>query len=248
MGKFDGVLLVSDFDDTLYDSHHRVPERNRRALDYFRSQGGRFTVATGRARRTFAPYHDLVPLDAPVVLSNGSAIYDFSKNEMLEQTFLPPSAPADFSAILAQFPSVGAEVYHAEDIYAWNPNYITEAHMKKVGGGYTVLPFDQMPTPWTKAILQQERNVLRPVQQWLLERWGDRYEAIFSNAYHRQGQHQGGLCGQGGGHAGHPAGEPLLRGRQPERPVHAPPFRHPLCPRQLRPRGEGLGGQSPLSL
>ena len=56
--------------------------------------------------------------------------------------------------------------------------------MKKVGGGYTVLPFDQMPTPWTKAILQQERNVLRPVQQWLLERWGDRYEAIFSNAYY----------------------------------------------------------------
>ena len=39
MGKFDGVLLVSDFDDTLYDSHHQVPERNRRALDYFRSQG-----------------------------------------------------------------------------------------------------------------------------------------------------------------------------------------------------------------
>ena len=155
MGKFDGVLLVSDFDDTLYDSHHQVPERNRRALDYFRSQGGRFTVATGRARRTFAPFHDLVPLDAPVVLSNGSAIYDFSKNEMLEQTFLPPSAPADFAAILDRFPSVGAEVYHAEDIYAWNPNYITEAHMKKVGGGYTVLPFDQMPTPWTKAILQQ---------------------------------------------------------------------------------------------
>ena len=152
MGKFDGVLLVSDFDDTLYDSHHRVPERNRRALDYFRSQGGRFTVATGRARRTFAPFHDLVPLDAPVVLSNGSAIYDFSKNEMLEQTFLPPSAPADFAAILDHFPSVGAEVYHAEDIYAWNPNDITQAHMKKVGGGYTVLPFHRMPTPWTKAI------------------------------------------------------------------------------------------------
>ena len=97
---------------------------------------------------------------------------------------LPPSAPADFAAILDRFPSVGAEVYHAEDIYAWNPNDITQAHMKKVGGGYTVLPFDRMPTPWTKAILQQERDVLRPVQQWLLERWGDRYEAIFSNNYY----------------------------------------------------------------
>ena len=28
MGKFDGLLLVSDFDDTLYDFQHRVPPRN----------------------------------------------------------------------------------------------------------------------------------------------------------------------------------------------------------------------------
>ena len=55
MGKFDGLLLVSDFDDTLYDSRHRVPERNLEAIAYFRAQGGKFTVATGRAHRTFAP-------------------------------------------------------------------------------------------------------------------------------------------------------------------------------------------------
>ena len=35
MGKFDGVLLVSDFDDTLYDSHCQVPRRNLEALDRF---------------------------------------------------------------------------------------------------------------------------------------------------------------------------------------------------------------------
>ena len=34
MGKFDGLLLVSDFDDTLYDSHHRVPPRNLAAINY----------------------------------------------------------------------------------------------------------------------------------------------------------------------------------------------------------------------
>ena len=116
MGKFDGVLLVSDFDDTLYDSHHRVPERNRRALDYFRSQGGRFTVATGRARRTFAPFHDLVPLDAPVVLSNGSAIYDFQQERFLVQTLLDPRAPEDMAALTAAIPELGFEAYHGEDI------------------------------------------------------------------------------------------------------------------------------------
>ena len=51
MGKFDGLLLVSDFDDTLYDFHHRIPPRNLEALGRWIGQGGRFTVATGRAHR-----------------------------------------------------------------------------------------------------------------------------------------------------------------------------------------------------
>ena len=49
MGKFDGVLLVSDYDDTLYDHNLTVNDRNHRAIEYFLEQGGRFTIATGRA-------------------------------------------------------------------------------------------------------------------------------------------------------------------------------------------------------
>lgn len=131
MGKFDGLLLVSDFDDTLYDSHHRVPERNLKALDYFRRQGGRFTVATGRAHRTFSPHVHLVPIDVPVVLSNGSALYDFHQGRMLVQTLLSPTAPQDFGALMDAFPSLGIETYHDEDIFVYNPNPITDAHMKR---------------------------------------------------------------------------------------------------------------------
>ena len=39
---------------------------------------GRFTIATGRARPTFAAYAQCVPINAPVILSNGSALYDFA--------------------------------------------------------------------------------------------------------------------------------------------------------------------------
>ena len=184
MGKFDGLLLVSDFDDTLYDTHHRVPERNLRAIEYFRSQGGKFTVATGRAHRTFAPYRHLVPIDAPVVLSNGSALYDFGREEMVEQTYLVPTAPEDLGAALAAFPSLAIEVYHEEDIFVWNANRITDAHMKKVGTGYEVRPVPEMPRPWSKAILQQEYPILLQVQAWLLERYGHLYEAIFSNRHY----------------------------------------------------------------
>lgn len=47
LGKFEGVLLASDFDDTLVGSDCEVSRGNREALEYFVREGGRFTVSTG---------------------------------------------------------------------------------------------------------------------------------------------------------------------------------------------------------
>ena len=196
MGKFDGILLVSDFDDTLYDFTLSVPERNLEAIRYLIREGGRFTVATGRAHRTFAPFAHLVPMNAPAVLSNGAAVYDFQADKMLEQTCLPPSAPGDLEALMEEFPSLSLEAYHGEDIYVCRPNEITLAHLKKVNCGYTQCPVPEIPTPWVKAIFHQEREVLLPVQTRLLERSGELYEAIFSNPRYleltRKGSNKGG--------------------------------------------------------
>ncbi len=198
MGKFEGLLLVSDFDDTLYTADKYVPERNLRALERFEAEGGLFTVATGRAHRTFAPYVDLVPINAPVILSNGSALYDFQENRMLEQTYLPDTAPEDLEAFLEEFPTVAMEAYYGEDIYVWHPNFITDAHMKKVGTTYTVAPIREMPRPWTKAILQEIRPVGLRARRRFLELYGDRYEAIFSNHFYLEltakGSSKGGMA------------------------------------------------------
>ena len=196
MGKFDGLLLVSDFDDTLYDSHHRVPPRNLSAIHRWISGGGRFTVATGRAHRTFAPYFHLAPINAPVVLSNGSAVYDFATETMLVQTLLDPRAPEDFAALMEAIPSLGLEAYHGEDIYVFRPNAVTDAHMAKVGTDYEERPIPDMPTPWTKAIVQQEYGELLRAKAWLEDHCSGRYEAVFSNRYYLEITHRG--CNKGG--------------------------------------------------
>ncbi len=196
MGKFDGLLLVSDFDDTLYDLHHRVPPRNISAIRYWIREGGRFTVATGRAHRTFVPYVHMAPINAPVVLSNGSAIYDFAQEKMLVQTLLDPRAPEDFSALMEAIPSLGMEAYYGEEIYVFRPNWVTDAHMEKVGTDYTVCPVLDMPAPWTKAIVQQEYSELLKAKQWLELHCPGRYEAVFSNRFYLEITHQG--CNKGG--------------------------------------------------
>ena len=167
LGRFDGVLLVSDFDDTLYDPQLRIPPRNLQALDCFLRGGGRFTVATGRAHTTFAPYAGLAPINAPVILSNGSALYDFQAGRMLYQTFLSPQAPDDLGALTRTLPELGFEAYHGEDIYVFRPNWVTWMHMKKVGSHCTVCAIEEMPTPWTKVIVQQEHDQLLRAQAWL---------------------------------------------------------------------------------
>ena len=43
LGKFNGVLLVSDFDDTLYGEDMRITRENVEALTYFTREGGTFT-------------------------------------------------------------------------------------------------------------------------------------------------------------------------------------------------------------
>ena len=69
MGKFDGVLLCTDFDDTFCCPGQDIPPANLEAVEYFKSQGGRFTVVTGRAPHAFASVMPLVPVNAPVILS-----------------------------------------------------------------------------------------------------------------------------------------------------------------------------------
>lgn len=185
MGKFDGVLFFADYDDTLYNSSHTVSPENRAAIRYFMERGGRFSVATGRAHRTFTPQIEKedIPLNAPVVLSNGAAIYDYAAGRYLADTHLDGDAPAWLAQLCREFPGLGFEAYHGEDIYVHNPNAVTREHLSRVGGAQILAPIGEMPTPWSKVILQQDEPYLRRVQARLLSLWGDRCEAIFSNRY-----------------------------------------------------------------
>ncbi len=46
------------------------------------AEGGRFAIATGRALAAFLRYADEVPMNAPGVVCNGAALYDFAKRRI----------------------------------------------------------------------------------------------------------------------------------------------------------------------
>lgn len=184
MGKFDGVLVATDYDDTLYDSRGTISPENRAALAYFVAQGGRFTVSTGRSYINFAIQmaREDLPVNAPVILSNGACIHDFARGETLWEKTLPLQAPQHLEAVCAALPQVGLEAYHGNDVYVFRPNVITEKHLAKCRLTGLPRPLEEMPLPWVKAILQHpDTACLEAAQDCLLSAWPGRYEITFSN-------------------------------------------------------------------
>lgn len=81
MGKFSDILLTVDFDRTLTAPDSTIPQRNLEAIEYFMAEGGAFTVNTGRSVPMYSGFLDVVPVNAPLLVYNGSAAYDVGRGE-----------------------------------------------------------------------------------------------------------------------------------------------------------------------
>ena len=194
MGKFNGVLLASDFDNTLIHTEDCLrsglpmpplsPE-NRAALEYFMAEGGRFSIATGRALAAFAPIAPLVPFNAPCVVCNGAAIYDWQKQVYLEFSLLEESVLPRAQAVLDAFPTVAVEAYHIENvIHAVHPNAITRnhEHLTRVAT-VECASMAEVPLPLGKLLFEEQRPVLEQAADFLRRQgWADDYELIFSGS------------------------------------------------------------------
>lgn len=193
MGKFQGVLLASDFDNTLIYTEDAlrmgtsVPELskgNRQALNYFIAEGGRFAVSTGRALAAFERYAGGLPINAPCVVCNGAAIYDFRQRRYLLTALLDEAALEHGQAVLDAFPAVACEVYHVENIiHTVHPNDITlrHQHMTHVGMEERA-SLREVPLPVGKLLLEGEHAELEQTVDFLHKKgWAERYELIFSS-------------------------------------------------------------------
>lgn len=82
MGKFDGILLCSDFDMTM-GIHGVVTEGNRRAIRYFQENGGRFTIISGRHPLFLKEHQEGFCVNAPLSGYNGALIIDENDGSVL---------------------------------------------------------------------------------------------------------------------------------------------------------------------
>ena len=85
MGKFEGILLATDWDGTFYQG--KLFDENIKALKYYVAEGGKFTVCSGRYSGFLASFKDIVPFNTYTICYNGAYIVDLNNNDILYKGF-----------------------------------------------------------------------------------------------------------------------------------------------------------------
>ena len=84
--KFKGILLASDWDRTLF-SDGKVSIDNQKAIKYFQSEGGLFTVCSGRSWQFIDGFKDVIKPNTYAITYNGGCIYHLDKHKLLCEGF-----------------------------------------------------------------------------------------------------------------------------------------------------------------
>ena len=122
MGIYSDVLLTADYDRTLTAPDSTIPQRNVEAICYFMENGGAFTVNTGRSVPMARPFLDKVPVNAPLLLYNGSAAYDVQTGKFLFYHEIPLDLWQTVRTCMELFPDMTVEVQGVDAHYRFQEN------------------------------------------------------------------------------------------------------------------------------
>ena len=188
MALFEDILLTVDYDRTLTAPDSTIPERNLEAIRYFIANGGSFTMNTGRSTNTYRSLMDIIPVNAPLLLYNGSAAYH--NGEFVYAHEIALDMWPVLEQVAAEFPTLNLEVQGLDTHYLVNekPDYL--AFYAGVGWHHaTAHPGDDLG-PFIKFALfgrphfnavatmfegsAEEIAEFDRAEAWLNEKWGDR--------------------------------------------------------------------------
>ncbi len=146
MGKFDGYLICSDFDGTIYIGGE-ISKKNIEAIEYFQSEGGYFTFASGRNYEMFTegPASVITP-NAPILSYNGAVIISIDGKTIYYQGLVTKEQM--FKAFCAYDSCKGIKCFHVNTIgrsgvYTFDENDSPEARREFI---------DSFSAPFVKMI------------------------------------------------------------------------------------------------
>jgi len=157
MGIFSDILLTVDYDRTLTAPDSTIPVRNIQAIEYFMDNGGTFTVNTGRSipmcAENLIPY---VPVNAPLLLYNGSAAYDTVSQTLTRYDPIEIDPAVIIPDLKARFPALNLEIQALDAHYLTEKNPGWEAFCENNHCAWAYTAENAIPQPFIKLVLNGE--------------------------------------------------------------------------------------------
>ncbi len=141
--KFEGILLCTDLDGTLFRYDKTISKENDEAIRYFKEEGGAFTFITGREPSIVGDVYELVKPNAPIGCFNGGGIFDYQKQQLLWSVILKDEAQQIVDRIQNAFPNVGINLACADHVYFQQDNDCTEWFRKITGAPHLTATFSE---------------------------------------------------------------------------------------------------------
>ena len=180
MGKFDHILIVSDLDFTFLGEGGELVARNLEALERFRAEGGKFTIATGRrlydAKRAIPNLEQIV--NAPAILANGTILHDVIRDEEIDSGVMDFASAYEIVKYMRRMlPHVGIRITTDTTVLT---DCITPMLQKDCPYDqpwrYRVLPLSEFkPEKWYKVVCRATAEETMQFKELFLEKYGDDY-------------------------------------------------------------------------
>lgn len=187
---FSDVLLTVDFDRTMTGPDSKIPQRNLDAVAFFTANGGTFTINTGRSVASFQKHLGKVPVNAPILMYNGSARWENGKLTKLK--LLDMELWETVRIIRKEFPHMNLEIQGADLHYLIDPEPAYVAFYDALKWGYRIakegedlgpfLKFALAGTPRSKSVAtlfdisETEDTAFDAAQERILELWDGKVE------------------------------------------------------------------------
>ncbi len=156
MGKFDGFLICTDLDGTLFKKDKTISEENINAIEYFKREGGFFTFVTGRMPFFVSYVLDTVKPNAPFGCINGAGLYDYIKNEYIWTAFMPEKVIELVKYVDDNFSDIGIQVNTFYKVYFSKENETMKRFRKTTMAENIVRHYEDVQEPIAKILFGSE--------------------------------------------------------------------------------------------
>lgn len=135
MGKFSGYLLASDADGTLFGHNGKISQKNIDAVKRFTDEGGLFIAATGRTADAARFIKEQLNVNAPCVLSNGTQLYDFEREEVIWKRTLSETELRAAKSVYESglYKGAGTELHSGNKVYVFGATPESDEHEEREG-------------------------------------------------------------------------------------------------------------------